>query len=159
PLADAATQNWIQDVVLADSGGGGGGSARAGALSTDGADGLGEALDDARSLASEGRLADALRKLQEGARSRDSGRARFLWRMAQAQLAADNGKAKQMAPVWEDLVGEIDRRQLESWEPDLCLAVFRALWQATRGDKERAELNQEMHRRLCRLDPAMALEG
>ena len=110
-------------------------------------------------MANDGKLVEAVRKLQAAPKGSQSARARFLWRMAQAQLAQDAGRGKQMTPVWEELVAVIDRHQLEEWEPELCLKVFRTLWQLTKADRNQAELAQQMYRRMCRTDPAAALEG
>ncbi|MCL5271290.1 MAG: type VI secretion system domain-containing protein, partial [bacterium] len=160
PFADETTLTWIREMVLAEGAGpaghGGGASGPAIAAESDGA--LDEALAEARELARDGRLPEAIRRLQAGPPGGGSGRARFLWRMAQARLAQDAGKGRQVIPLWESLVEAIDRHGLEAWDPELCLAVLRALWTLIRADKDRAAQADEIYRRICRLDPAAALE-
>jgi hypothetical protein len=64
-----------------------------------------------------------------------------------------------MIPLWREMVEQIDRYRLEEWEPELCITVYRALYGLTRKDRAQAELAQSTFGRLCRLDPAAALEG
>lgn len=162
PLADAATLAWIQSTVAAAGTGPAGASAPAAPAAghASGEDpALQEALAEARELMRNGDLAQAIRRLEQGPPGMPSARSRFLWRMAQARLAQEGGKARQIAPVWEALLGQIDCYRLEEWEPELCRTVYRSLYGAIKGDKTRAELCQDVFRRLCRLDPTAALEG
>ncbi len=158
PFADDTTQAWIAQVVMVEGGGGGGGmSSGGGGAAND--ESLTAALADARALMADGKQADAIRLLHNGPPAPQSGRSRYLWRMALAQLATDGGKARQAAPLWEELLSVIDEYKLEGWEPSLCLPVYRALWRVLKGDKTQAVASENIFRRLCRLDPAAALEG
>ena len=78
--------------------------------------------------------------------------------MAEARLAGEAGKGKQVVPLWEELVEQIDHYQLETWEPQLCLLVYGSLWRVIKSDSASKELAAAIFRRLCRLDPAAAIE-
>lgn len=158
PFADAETQRWIDtEVFAAAADGGGSRSSMPSGGSADGAAGLDEALVEARDLAGKGKLADALRLLQGGPKGSVSMRGRFLWRMALARLAQESGKTKVTQPMWESLLADIERYNLEVWEPELCVPVLHELYRICKSDKTQADRAETLYGRLCRVDVGAAL--
>ncbi|MGA7343435.1 MAG: type VI secretion system protein TssA, partial [Terracidiphilus sp.] len=84
-------------------------------------------LDTARELMARGHLPQALQLLMRDASQQPSGRARFLRRLQMAQLCVGAGQSKVAYPVLEELVKEIDQRQLEEWEASDMIAPPLAL--------------------------------
>lgn len=159
PFADGETQAWIDSEVLAgaSNGAGGGGLSMPASSGSNGSSGLDDALKEARGLLNDGKLPEALRLLQSGPKGGGSLRDRFVWRMALARLAQESGKARLTQPIWESLLDEIERYNLEAWEPELCVPVFQALYRVCKADKDQASRADMIFGRLCRLDVGAAL--
>lgn len=165
PLASPETEMWLEKDVLPRMSGGEGVSSGGGAAPSDEPEDLAEKTADARRLASGGNLPQAIRIMQEGISSTGERRGQFLWRLGLAKLCLDSGQPLLAAPHLEELEDLIQRHDLESWEPKLCLSVYTALLSARRmllKDQRRAtpELMQKTNQlqdRLCRLDAATAL--
>lgn len=156
PFADAATRMWIADELLPAGKGGGGG------------DGLGAALDEARSeargLAAKGKLGDAA-AVYEAARSQAIGeRARILWDLEKARLCVDAGRADLAMPLLMHLDKLARAASLDLWEPsvdaDLTALLLRAdlQWAPAMPDAERAQLRRDWEMRLTRLDMRAAVD-
>jgi hypothetical protein len=119
---------------------------------------LTEAVDKARGLATEGKLDEALRLLQRGPENSHSLRESFLWRMAMARAAEEAGKPRLALPIWEALLREIERFELEAWEPEICIPVLHALYRTCKADKEKKDQAEQYFGRLCRVDASAALK-
>jgi type VI secretion system protein VasJ len=161
PLAGPATRDWIDSEVSTGTGGGGGGGQAAGGAGEDGAK-----LAEARKLAFGGKLEAALALTQSAIAAAPNGQARFLSRLAMAELAAGAGQQSLARAVFEDLDREMRERGLESWDPKLAarcleglLSALRAGTKAAPGVKGSIEPSavSMIYDRLCRLDPAAAL--
>ena len=65
------------------------------------------------------------------------------------------------AGLFEGLIEELDRHQLDVWDPSLaseCLAsYYHCLKALGQKDKEMAQVAGVVYRRLCRVDPKRAL--
>ena len=109
-------------------------------------------------------------------RSADA-RLRFRARVAVAKMALDGSKADLARPMLEHLLADVERYQLESWEPALCATLYSYLFVATKevararaaqegrgegaGVADTAELAARQRfffDKLCRLDPASAIK-
>lgn len=152
-FASESTRAWIDSEVLAAGAGGGGGSVGGGENSGE----LATALGEARKMAKENRLEDALGLLQRGPQNSSALRERFRWRMGMAQIAQEAGKSRLARPLWEGLLAEIDSHQLEAWEQDSCVTVLKALHRIYKGDKELKPRANDIFERLCRIDATSAL--
>lgn len=116
-------------------------------------------LDTARELMARGHLPQALQLLMRDAAQQPSGRARFLRRLQMAQLCVGAGQAKVAYPVLDELVKEIDQRQLEEWEATEMIAPPLALLLKCLDDSaENSSIRESVFNRLCRIDPIAAMD-
>lgn len=157
PAAADATRQWIDHELQA-----GGAKAAAGA----GPDRIEEAMQEARKLATRGKLSAATALVQKEMLTVPPGRARFLWRLNLARLCAESGRPLLAVPLLEALDAEAERGSLEQWEPELAVEVVKLLWQcysslSKTGGEAMADKAARSYARLCRLDltSAMALDG
>ncbi|MBD3298660.1 MAG: type VI secretion system protein TssA [candidate division Zixibacteria bacterium] len=165
PLASPDTETWLEKDVLPRMSSGDGAPSSGGDSESNEPEELAEKSADARRLAGGGNLPQAIRIMQEGMASTGERRGQFLWRLGLAKLCLDSGQPLLATPHLEELEDLIQRHELETWEPKLCLSVYTALLSARRmllKDQRRAtpELMQKTNQlqdRLCRLDAATAL--
>lgn len=162
PLADPDTREWIAGEVRGAPGPSGAAAAPAATAAGDGA--LEAAREQARTLARERKLAEAIALLERAASEEGTPRGRFLARLELAGLCAESGSERLALPLFEELDEELARHGLERWDPPLAARVLRGLYRchqrragAKRGegaaDRERADA---VFARLCRLDPSAA---
>ncbi len=118
-----------------------------------------DVLDTARELMARGHLPQALQLLMRDAAQQPSGRARFLRRLQMAQLCVGAGQGKVAYPVLEELVKEIDQRQLEEWEATDMIAPPLALLLKCLDGAENGNLRETVFARLCRIDPIAAMDA
>jgi len=157
PVASEVTRQWIDHELL-------GGAAKPAASAAP--DRLDETMQEARKLATRGKLAAATALIQKELLTVPPGRARFLWRLNLARLCADSGRPLVAVPQLEALDAEAERGALEQWEPELAVEVVKILWQcysslSKTGGEAMSEKAAKAYARLCRLDltTAMALDG
>lgn len=117
-----------------------------------------DVLDQARELMSRGQLSPALQLLMRDAAQQPSGRARFMRRLQMAQLCVGAGQGKIAFPVLEELVKEIDQRQLEEWEAGDVIATPLTLLLRCLEGSENGIMRETLFARLCRIDPIAAME-
>jgi type VI secretion system protein VasJ len=157
PVASEVARQWIDHELL--------GGVPKGAAGGAGPDRLEETMQEARKLATRGKLPAATAMIQKELQAVPPGRARFLWRLGLARLCADSGRAALAVPQLEALDGEAERGALEQWEPELAVEVVKLLWQCysslSKSGEGMAEKAGRAYARLCRLDltTAMALDG
>jgi type VI secretion system protein ImpA len=125
----------------------------------DAEDAVPDAYDLARDLIRRGQLSQAIQLLVRDAAQQPSGRARFQRRLQVAQLCVGAGQSKVAHPVLEELVKEIEQRNLEEWEAGEMIAEPLALLlkcldpsNDTNGQRE------ALFSRLCRIDPIAAMD-
>jgi type VI secretion system protein VasJ len=174
PLTDDATRAWLRAQVLPTSTSSAtpstGPSAAASPLalpplslpSETSAAGSSPALEDeARALLAEGRVHEAVTRLQGAIAAATTGRARFLSRLALARLCANAGQLPLARAVYDALDEEVSAHSLDTWEPALAAACLEG-WLSTRspGEKEGGRVAAKIrnrYRRLARLDSSAAL--
>ena len=117
-----------------------------------------DALDLARELMARGQLSPAIQLLMRDAAQQPSGRARFQRRLQIAQLCVSAGQEKVAYPVLEELVKEIDQRQLEEWEASDMIAPPLELLLRCLDSSENSSLREAVFGRLCRIDPIAAMD-
>ncbi len=112
----------------------------------------------ARDMVRRGQVSQAIQLLVRDAAQQPSGRARFQRRLQIAQLCVGAGQNKVAHPVLEELVKEIEQRNLEAWEASEMIAQPLALLlkcldpsNDTNGERE------ALFSRLCRIDPIAAM--
>ncbi len=122
-----------------------------------------EGPPDAYKLAAEaaqsGRAQEAIAILSAAMTQERSGRGRFQRKIQLAGICMATGNESIAHPILEELANEIERRKLEEWEASETVAqplalLFRCLVKLRRDDAEK----QKVYDRICRLDPAQALE-
>jgi type VI secretion system protein ImpA len=118
-----------------------------------------DVLDTARELMARGHLPQALQLLMRDAAQQPSGRARYLRRLQIAQLCVGAGQGRVAFPVLEELVKEIDQRQLEEWEATDMIAPPLALLLKCLDATENGGLRETVFARLCRIDPIAAMDA
>ncbi len=124
-----------------------------------------EAADEARRLAQDGNLLEAMALFRDGAQRAASLRERFLWHVQQARFCAELGFDDVAVSQLEFLDEQVKRFGLEEWEPSLSLPVVQLLLQgyARLAQKDQdaapefAAKAKQLHSRLCRLDVGVAL--
>lgn len=117
-----------------------------------------DVLDTARDLMARGHLPQAIQLLMRDAAQQPSGRARFQRRLQIAQLCVGAGHAKVAYPVLDELVKEIDQRQLEEWEASDMIAPPLALLLKCLDGAENDSARESIFNRLCRIDPIAAMD-
>ncbi len=117
-----------------------------------------DVLDTARELMARGHLPQAIQLLMRDAAQQPSGRARFQRRLQIAQLCVGAGQGKVAFPVLDELVKEIDQRQLEEWEATDMIAPPLALLLKCLDESENGGMRESVFNRLCRIDPIAAMD-
>ncbi|GHG83125.1 type VI secretion system protein TssA [Comamonas sp. JC664] len=168
PLTDEATQDWLRAEVLRANVPAAGPAAAAtplalaplslGAVAPAEASAL-EA--EARSLLAEGRVHDAVTRLQLAVTSASTGRNRFIARLELARLCANAGHVSLARAVFDALDEEVSAHALDTWEPALAAACLEG-WLQTRtlAEKESGPVAvkfRNRYRRLALLDSSATL--
>jgi type VI secretion system protein ImpA len=168
PTANPETQRWLEENVIpppADAAPGESAAEPAPVYyapppepAHDGAPAEPDVMDQARELMSRGQLPQAIQLLMRDVAQQASGRARFQRRLQMAQLCVNAGQGKVAFPVLDELVKEIDQRQLEEWEATEMIAPPFALLLRCLGKNADENLRETVFSRLCRIDPIAAME-
>ena len=120
-------------------------------------DGPPDAFVEAASLAAGGNLGAATALLARDASQQPSGRMRYSRRMQIAELCLAGGNTAIATPILRELIDEMERRNLESWESgDLITKPLAMLLRSQNGSMDSVE-REALFTRLCRLDPSVAL--
>jgi type VI secretion system protein ImpA len=165
PAASAETRRWAEDTLRSH---GGPAPARVAPVPSQTVQveptartGDDDALEEGRQLLTAGHSEAGLGLLQEYVRRAESGRERFLRRLALTECLVERGYYPLAAPIAEDLASLVDTMQLDSWETtDVALRAWTAALACARADSEgpgAAGRVRELFGRICRLDPARAV--
>ena len=118
-----------------------------------------DVFDLARDMIRRGQLSQAIQLLVRDAAQQPSGRARFQRRLQIAQLCIGAGQSKVAHPVLEELVKEIEQRNLEEWEASEMIASPLALLLKCLDPSEDSNGKREaLFSKLCRIDPIAAMD-
>jgi type VI secretion system protein ImpA len=102
---------------------------------------------------------EALEILQKDVDRQRSGRGRFLKKLQMAELCVKNDMEAIAQPILDELLSAIDDYKLEAWEDrDVVARALLVITQAHEGVKDDAKEKKKFFKRICRLDPARALE-
>lgn len=152
-VADARTQEWIQSELRRAAGA----SAMVGAEDQE----MERRYWEVTRLAQEGRVPDAVTLAIGLANRAGDARGRFRGYLLAGKTALDKGHPAIARPLLEGLQQLVDRHQLETWEPSLCVVMYGSLLACIRAlsDKSAESSNRErdLFDKLCRLDPAAAM--
>ncbi len=108
----------------------------------------------------DGQERKAFEILQQDIARKRSGRERFRRRMQLVEICASANKANVAQPILEDLAQAIENHKLDDWEdPGVVAGALATIMKmSTRIQEDRGE-RQKLFERICRLDPAQALEN
>lgn len=108
----------------------------------------------------EGQERKAFEILQQDIARKRSGRERFRRRMQLVEICASANKANVAQPILDDLAEAIETHKLDDWEdPGVVAGALATIMKmSTRIQEDRSE-RQKLFERICRLDPAQALEN
>ena len=111
----------------------------------------------ANDLVRRGDLQAAIQMLTTDALQQPSGRMRYRRKLEIAQLCLTAGNTGVAAPILQQLIDEIEQRNLESWESgELIARPLSLLLQCMNGNSDAAD-RKAVFSRLCRIDPTAAL--
>ncbi|AKQ65172.1 hypothetical protein A176_002084 [Myxococcus hansupus] len=169
PLTDDATRDWLRAEVLRADAPAPGPAAVASTPLALAPLSLGpagpveaSALEaEARSLLAEGRVHEAVTRLQVAVASASTGRNRFIARLELARLCANAGHLPLARAVFDALDEEVTAHSLDTWEPVLAAACLEG-WLQTRTVTEKesgpvAVKFRNRYRRLALLDSSATL--
>src|SRR5579864_1609973 len=108
----------------------------------------------------EGQERKAFEILHQDIARKRSGRERFRRRMQLVEICASANKPNVAQPILEDLAQAIETHKLDDWEdPGVVAGALATIMKmSTRIQEDRGE-RQKLFERICRLDPAQALEN
>ncbi len=153
--ASAETQTWLRETVLSPAQGSASGQDAGPAEVVQS-----QAWEQARQLATSGRLQQGLAEMNRLAAAETSGRTRFLRKLQLAEICFSLKQEALALPLLEELGEQIDQRLLDSWESaELVGRVWGWLYRcynSGRGSPAAPEQATRLFARLCRLDPAQA---
>lgn len=148
--ASADTAEWLQSIAGSGEASGGGGEA----------DGVSDAIAEAKALASSGKRDEALKALQAAVSTAPDDRSRFRLRLGLARICAQ-GSVPAARGLLDGLCREIEALHLDAWDPALAAEALRAyhelLRDAAKANPRVAEEAAEVYRRLCRIDVSLAI--
>jgi len=127
PFAADDTREWLKGL---SAGAGGEAEGSVGTASDPAAKGLRQA----REWIAEGRTAEAVRKMQQGARGAGSRKNAFHWRVALCRLLVETPEARHALPHIEEILKEIDLFRLEEYDPELALKGLKVAWDGYRAN-------------------------
>lgn len=155
PFADPQTRAWLEEHAASGSESaapGAGGGAREESMQP--------VLEEARRLAKEKKVAEALQLLDSHRKKAETGREAYLWRLGLCSiLEGVRGGEGILDPHLGELIREIETYRLDTWEPSLALEGLQLAYRQWSRRKE-AELKaraEEVFRLLARIDTAAAM--
>jgi type VI secretion system protein VasJ len=151
PFADKDTRAWLKGVAL-----GGGDSAAPQSGGDDDAEVARQAAEIQKMIRDQ-KAADGL-KLAAEALSRVGGKKRFLWNINLARIMPLCGRPELARAYVDDILADIERFQLERWDPPLALAGYGAVFEVLSEEEDEAEQKraQDALAKMARIDPSAA---
>jgi type VI secretion system protein VasJ len=163
PVANAETREWLATRVAALAAGAGQAPVAAAPRAGAEEDPFETVRAEARGLAREKKLAEALRRLESEATRSGNLRDRVRWKLESARLCLEGNQLETALAQLEAVESMVRDASVEAWDPELCVEVLRMLLvarqRASAGKTpEDAARGRELLGRLCRLDVVAALE-
>ncbi|MCF6247527.1 MAG: type VI secretion system protein TssA [Desulfobacula sp.] len=157
PFADPATIEWIKRLSIKDAAG-----TEAGDVP--GADGIKQIISQqmsaAQQLIKEKQLDKALLLFTDHLSKTVSERERFLWKTGLCRLLINSKQIKIAASYIDDILENIDKFNLEMWEPDNTIDALSLVLTGLRLQKKNRheQLIESIIKRVSMLDPVKALQ-
>lgn len=157
-FADAATRQWLQLEVFADSAGGASHS-----LPVTGGDGneWEQAYEEAMQLFRDKKNAEAFAVFRDGCRQAFSQRSLAFWRYYQARFCFETRHTDLTIALLESVQKDLQERGYDEWEPEISAKVIELLIRAYQQQTEKEIPRNRvaaLHERLCQFDLATAYE-
>jgi type VI secretion system protein VasJ len=160
PFADDDTREWLKAISMKSAGEVEGGGIMSQVSSGDSDEAaITDVVATAQALVKEKKVAEGVALVQEKLTGASSHKARFLWRIALIRVLVSAKKARLALPhIWE-VLHDIEKHGLDSWDPDL---VLRALGEVhatlkVQTDKDLQDRAAEAMDHIARLSPVAAL--
>ncbi len=101
-----------------------------------------------------GKLVEATEEMQRRLRDCGSKRERFLWRLALAEMLINVGRSKLAIPHIDQVLRDMDRHELEEYDPVLAMRGLKLAWHALQAQAEQRsrDLATDVLHRIGRLD-------
>ncbi|WP_299983411.1 type VI secretion system protein TssA [Desulfobacula sp.] len=157
PFADAATFEWIKQLNSKDAG-------KTDTGDAEGTDGINQIISQqmsvAQQLIKEKQLDKALMLFQEHLSKAVSERERFLWKTGLCQLLINSKQLKIAASYIDDILENINKFNLETWEPENAIKALSLVLTGLRLQKndQHEQLIETVINRISMLDPVKALQ-
>ncbi|MCI5212176.1 MAG: hypothetical protein D3910_26115, partial [Candidatus Electrothrix sp. ATG2] len=120
---------------------------------------LHNAVEQARIYLKEHKLIDGVQLLQKGIQNAASGKEAVQWRLALIQLLLEGKTARTAYAHCQVLVEDIERYQLERWDPAQAVLVYTVCCHCLKAVSAKLfkERSGEFMDRIARLNPAEAI--
>ena len=161
PFADDDTKQWLKEIAAKGAAGEAEPMAIPSGSPADSAEAkVAEAYEKARKLVKAKKLSAAVGLLEENVRSGSSARIRLVWRLALSRLLIDAKKANLAVPHLKLILRDIDRYQLEEWDPALALQGLKLAYFGLQGQPDDASQARasEVLEHIAGLSPSEALK-
>jgi type VI secretion system protein ImpA len=160
PAANGKTREWLQQ-ILSEPGGGAPAQAEL-PLDESPAQRWQKKFADSMVLAKEalrvGQADKAIDIMNQELTRQRSARGRFQRRLQFVEICISAGKDAIVQPMLEDMIATIDAQKLEDWEDKSYMATaIITIMRASKRIQADAKEKQKYFERVCRLDPAQAL--
>lgn len=156
PFADAQTKKWLKSLAVASGDGQGAVAETAGGYDDDRFNSL---FQQARGMARKKQVADAVALLQQQMQNSPAYSQKVRWRLGIARLLIETKKTLQALPHLDQIVADIDRFELERYDPEIAIEGLSLAWQGYGAQtlNEHKLRAMELLHRLAKVDPAAAL--
>lgn len=157
PFADPGTLQWIEQITGTPAASG---RPTAETAAAD-ADPMADVIAEARAMARRKQLIDAVALLQRQMNGSASGRQALCWRLAIIRLLLENKKGPAALPHVDRVLADLDRFEVEYWEPNLAVEAWtlaRQVLNAQDGNEHKTRAAEMIHR-MAAVDPAAALRN
>jgi len=154
PFADSATRQWLKGIALRAGSAPAENLPAASAPAGQDEDLMAKEIAEAQVLAKQGKLIEAIERLQQKIRNSFSQRERLLWRLSLSQMVMASKQSKIVLPQLEQILKDIDLYRLEEYDPVLALKGLRLVWLGLEGqsDAKLKEKAADTLQRIARLD-------
>ena len=160
PFADDDTKEWLKEITMKGAGDTEGGNIISPMSSGDSEEAkIADIVAAAQVLVKEKKIAEGVALIEENLVRESSHKARFLWRIALIRLLVSAKKARLALPhIWE-VLHDIEKHELDTWDPDLVLKALGQVHATLKAqtDKDLQDRATEAMDHIARLSPVAAL--
>jgi type VI secretion system protein VasJ len=160
PFADPETKEWLKSIELgADSVRGVSVQVMESGQSEAKKDRMEETIEKAQAFVKQKNMVEAVTLIQEALQNCFSQKQAFLWRLVLCQILMGSKNKDLSVPHLEQILKDIEKYQLEIWDPKLALKGLKVAWTgfSSFSDKAFKHNAAETLNRIAKLDPAESL--